>query len=55
MTNLRNTATTLTKSVNEMNDSVTELYRQQRWTLLKFYFVASYLVLIGELVRAALN
>lgn len=30
-------------------------FSQQRWMLLKFYFVASYLILIEELVRAAVH
>ena len=30
-------------------------FSQQRLTLLKFYFVASYLVLIEELIRAAVH
>ncbi|WP_428247609.1 methyl-accepting chemotaxis protein [Ferrovibrio sp.] len=34
VTNLRNTATTLNKAVNDLNDNVTVLYRQQRVMLL---------------------
>ncbi len=34
VSNLRDTATTLSKAVNDTNEAVTELYRQQRWTLL---------------------
>lgn len=30
-------------------------FSQQRGTLLKFYFVASYVVLIEELIRAAVH
>lgn len=54
---------TLVTELAELHTTVTNrgpfhmrtFFSQQRWTLLKFYFVASYLVLIEELIRAAMH